>query len=61
MYVTFENGKHGAFATADRLPMMRHVLLDELLDPNAEIFKGTACIFNSLKDSLSATGAYLCI
>ena len=42
------------FTTADRLSMVQQVLLDELLGPNAEIFKGTACIFNPLEDSLGA-------
>ena len=44
-YVTFDSDEYGEFSACDRLAMVREVLLDELMDPNAEIFEGTACIF----------------
>ena len=44
-YFTFDSGEYGEFSACDRLAMVREVLLDELMDPNAEIFEGTACIF----------------
>ena len=44
-YVTFDSDEYGEFSACDRLAMVQEVLLDELMDPNAEIFEGTACIF----------------
>ena len=46
-YVTFDSGEYGEFSACDRLAMVREVLLHELMDPNAEIFEGTECVFST--------------